>query len=143
MIVWGLNNMNITVIGGGSFGTALSQILSFNHNVTIIVRSEELAINHSDNITLKAGGGYSDEFESFWTHYPRKTKKTAAYREWKKLDAESRLMAIDYVPAFAEAWSRHNPHKDRYHLIIHPERWLKNHCWEDDPHEWILMARGK
>jgi hypothetical protein len=68
---------------------------------------------------------YSADFETFWTAYPRKIGKQAAYREWKrcKVDLPTALKAI-------EQQRKAGMFKEQQY-IIYPERWIKNGRWEE------------
>ncbi len=68
---------------------------------------------------------YSAEFETFWTAYPRKIGKQAAFREWKrcKVDLSTALKAI-------EQQRKAGMFKEQQ-FIIYPERWIKNGRWEE------------
>jgi len=68
---------------------------------------------------------YSAEFETFWTSYPRKIGKQAAFREWKrcKVDLPTALKAI-------EQQRKAGMFKEQQY-IIYPERWIKNGRWEE------------
>jgi hypothetical protein len=68
---------------------------------------------------------YSAEFETFWTAYPRKIGKQAAFREWKrcKVDLSTALKAIDQ--------QRKAGMFKEQQFIIYPERWIKNGRWEE------------
>jgi DNA-binding PadR family transcriptional regulator len=68
---------------------------------------------------------YSADFETFWTAYPRKIGKQAAYREWKrcKVDLPTALKAI-------EQQRKAGMFKEQQ-FIIYPERWIKNGRWEE------------
>jgi hypothetical protein len=68
---------------------------------------------------------YSAEFETFWTSYPRKIGKQAAFREWKrcKVDLPTALKAI-------EQQRKAGMFKEQQ-FIIYPERWIKNGRWEE------------
>ena len=91
----------------------------------------------------RKSAGYTEDFEAWWKHHPRKIEKPNAFKEWRKLSTDERAMALDYIEAYAEAWDTYDPDKVRRSFCPYPERWLKRHRWQDDPNEWILEARGK
>jgi len=68
---------------------------------------------------------YSADFETFWTAYPRKIGKQAAFKEWKrhKVDLSTALKAIDQ--------QRNAGMFKEQQFIIYPERWIKNGRWEE------------
>ena len=77
---------------------------------------------------------YSSNFNTFWSTYPKKNNKKAAYREWKKatdkpdigtiiaklteqIEAKQKLkQAGVFTPEFQD-----------------PQRWIKNERWNDVP----------
>jgi hypothetical protein len=75
--------------------------------------------------TDKAPSKYSEDFEVFWTAYPRKIGKQSAYREWKrcKVSLPTALRAI-------EQQRKAGMFKDQQY-ILYPERWIKNGRWEE------------
>lgn len=89
------------------------------------------------------GKPYSDEFEAFWSHYPRKVAKGAAFKVWKRLRKADREAAIDRVEWFAGCWRHNDPSGDRAAFIPHPATWLNARGWEDDEAAVELAARGR
>lgn len=71
---------------------------------------------------------YPDDFEAFWTQYPRgHGSKAAAYGEWRKLDPDADLVAeILYGLA---AWQVSDRWQRGY--IVDAERFLKRGLWEN------------
>jgi hypothetical protein len=61
---------------------------------------------------------YSADFETFWTSYPRKIGKQAAFREWKrcKVDLPTALKAI-------EQQRKAGMFKEQQY-ILYPQRWI-------------------
>lgn len=75
---------------------------------------------------------YSAEFVSFWSAYPRKEKKDAAYRAWKKIKAPAAtldliLLALSWQ-AISDKWT-----KDNGQYIPHAATYLNGGCWKDEP----------
>lgn len=70
---------------------------------------------------------YSADFETFWQSYPRKVGKGAAYARWR-----SKSPPLDAVLAALKVQKRCEQWKDMS-LIPHPETWLNQRRWEDDP----------
>jgi hypothetical protein len=68
-----------------------------------------------------------DSFDSFWTSYPkqRRFEKAKAEKAWKSLKPAERALALAGVVRLA------NIEEDRIKFLVYPERWLKNHRWED------------
>jgi hypothetical protein len=75
---------------------------------------------------------YSAEFESFWSMYPKKVGKDAAYKSWKKTKPSSDtvssiLSAISWQIQSAD-WT-----KESGQFIPHPSTYLNGGRWKDDP----------
>jgi uncharacterized protein YdaU (DUF1376 family) len=64
---------------------------------------------------------YPDDFEAFWRAYPKTPimSKKQTYREWKKLQPESRIAAQEAIPGFL-AFLKANP----THSVVHACRFL-------------------
>ncbi len=81
--------------------------------------------------SLKSGKNpantYSVEFERFWAAFPRKVGKGAAYARWK-----SRRPPLEDVLK-AIAIQRQCAQWQDITLIPHPDTWLNQKRWEDDP----------
>jgi hypothetical protein len=81
--------------------------------------------------TMPDKSGYSQDFETFWKAYPKKSgSKKAAFENWKKLngnkpDIETILSAI----AAQTIW-RKNANGEFRPEWKDPERWIKNRMWE-------------
>jgi hypothetical protein len=78
--------------------------------------------------------GYSQEFNRFWTVYPRRVGKAAAWRAWRQLAArrppiEAILAAVDRASA-TEQWQR-----DGGQFVPHPATWLRRGGWDDELEE--------
>ena len=63
----------------------------------------------------------------FWKDYPRKVGKGAAYARWR-----SKNPPLDAVLAALKVQKRCEQWQD-ITLIPHPETWLNQRRWEDDP----------
>lgn len=74
---------------------------------------------------------YPEQFEAFWTAYPRRIGKHAAWRAWQRLapdaDIISAIMTAVDAQKRSEQWTRDN---GRY--IPHPATWLNQRRWLDD-----------
>jgi uncharacterized protein YdaU (DUF1376 family) len=77
----------------------------------------------------KAKGPYSEDFESFWTAYPRKVGKGAAWKAWKaaktKPVQETILSAVQAAKR-SDQWT-----KDGGQFIPHPATWINQGRWDD------------
>lgn len=75
------------------------------------------------------GTGYDAEFENgFWTFYPHKVGKDAAYAAWKKLRKEGRLPHIDVLAGAIEKYREAKPADRAY---CNPSTWLNQGRWQD------------
>jgi hypothetical protein len=75
-------------------------------------------------------GAYSADFEAFWTIYPRKVAKGAAWRAWsavKERPCLDTLTASVRSQAVSVQWT-----KDNGQFIPHPATWINQRRWEDD-----------
>jgi hypothetical protein len=75
---------------------------------------------------------YSAAFEEFWTAYPRRVGKLAAWQVFARLEVTSTdldmlLAALDWQVRRPE-WCR-----DGGQFIPHPKTWLSQRRWEDEP----------
>jgi biotin operon repressor len=74
--------------------------------------------------------GYTQEFERFWSAYPKKTGKGAAFKSFKKakdkpgIDA---LIVIINTHKLSDQWK-----KDSGQYIPNPATWLNQRRWEDE-----------
>lgn len=86
---------------------------------------------------------YPEDFEVFWTHYPNKAGKGAAFAAWKRLDADSKAKATDQAEWWAGCWKHHDPHGDRAKFIPHASTFLNQRRFDDADEAVELMARGR
>lgn len=81
---------------------------------------------------------YTSDFCSFWSHYPKKVGKAAAWRRWISLNGTrpeiSTLLAAIERQSDSEQWKKENGQ-----YIPHPATWLHEARWED---ETITGNRG-
>lgn len=75
----------------------------------------------------KPKSGYSEDFEKFWSLYPRvqNASKKDAFREWGKLTPEKRAAATDAVPGFKRYCAA-----NKWYQPVYPERFLKQEKFE-------------
>ena len=75
--------------------------------------------------------GLNSSFDAFWKAYPRKAKKLAALKAWKKLKNPAALL-----PRMLEAIERQRASpqwaKDGGQFIPYPSTWLNDGQWEDE-----------
>lgn len=73
---------------------------------------------------------YSPDFEIFWSAYPRKTGKGAAWKAWCKL-RPSRKLQDRILAAVGEARKSSDWQRDSGRYIPHPTTWLHGQRWDD------------
>ncbi len=74
----------------------------------------------------------TDDFQTFWSAYPKKTAKKAAMTAWKK--AKKDLPPIDKVLEAIERQKQSDQwRRDKGQFIPHPATWLNQGRWEDEP----------
>lgn len=76
------------------------------------------------------GEQYSDEFQTFWNHYPRKIKKDDAWRAWKSRKDRPPISVL--VASIDEHKRSVDWTKDGGKYIPHPATWLRGGCWKDE-----------
>ncbi len=83
-------------------------------------------------VDLGSGSSYPEDFEIFWTAYPHKTGKGAAFRAWTKLKPTAKQQAEMVV---ALSWQVNQPAwlRDGGQYVPHPATWLNRRSWEDEP----------
>jgi len=74
--------------------------------------------------------GYTQEFEDFWSSYPRKEGKAPAFKAWKRLSARDRSAAAADVPKRTTCHSQWL--KDNGQFIPHAATYLNQRRWEDE-----------
>lgn len=119
---------------GRSYGTGNSQEVFRKQKVTLPnqpnlpTTSSSANADVSPDIAAKPQTSpYSPEFELFWKDYPRKVGKGAAYARWR-----SKSPPLDAVLAALKVQKRCEQWQDMS-LIPHPETWLNQRRWDDDP----------
>lgn len=73
-----------------------------------------------------------EAFEKFWTEYPKKVGKQAAYKAWSRLKpnkelTQAILTAVESQKG-ADTWQKENGR-----FIPNPATWLNQGRWEDEP----------
>lgn len=94
-----------------------------------------LSISSSPAVTEgKPLNVYSDDFLKFWSEYPRKVGKGAAYKIFNKLKLTKKekddIMSALIWQKKSEQWLR-----DNGQYIPHPATYLVQKRWEDEPSE--------
>ncbi len=96
------------------------------------IPSIPIANNSNNNTTetkpkpIKPLAEYSSDFITFWSQYPKKTGKGAAWEVWKKVKPP----IFDVINALI--WQKQS-RKWLDGFILDPERYIKKRCWEDEP----------
>ena len=80
-----------------------------------------------------------DDFDTFWSTYPRRTERKRARTAWKNLTGKDRTAALEALPLHVAAWKRE--HGNVVKFIPHPTTWLNGRRWEDEL-EPTRAARG-
>jgi len=72
---------------------------------------------------------YSQEFLSFWSSYPKKVGKGAAWKEWQRErpPIETCIKTLEWQKKSTD-WT-----KEGGKYVVDPERWIKRRRWEDEP----------
>lgn len=78
--------------------------------------------------TTSSSTGYSDEFSTWWEHYPRKVAKGAAAKRFAKA---IKLIDVDTLIAATDRFAASVRDEDRKY-VPHPATWLNDRRWEDD-----------
>jgi len=84
---------------------------------------------------------YTNEFEEFWSAYPKKIGKGAAWRAWSKAKARPAIRDILIAviqQAESEQWT-----KDGGQFIPHPSTWINQARWLDEVKEQDNRIRSK
>lgn len=77
------------------------------------------------------GNGLRERFNRFWTQYPRKVGKDAAWRAWQKRRPDDEL-TLSMLSALE--WQIKQPQwlKDRGQYIPHPSTYITQGRWQDE-----------
>ena len=88
----------------------------------------------------KRGVVYDENFEYWFSRYPKRAGKGAAWKVWQRMPDTDKAGAIEAVQIFTETWASAPP--DRMQYCPHPATWLNQRRWEDDPKTWEQQAKG-
>jgi len=80
----------------------------------------------NDPVTPTRSG---DNFETFWTLYPRKVSKRDAAKTWARMKPAEHDAAIEAITAHALVWQVQGRSADK---VPHAATWLNGRRWEDD-----------
>jgi len=96
---------------------------SSNTSVTPRTKNQEPRTKSQELLTA------DNEFDEFWTNYPRKTGKQPAQKAWGKLSEPDRHAALQAIRAHVAYWQAS---QTRPQFIPHPATWLNARRWEDE-----------
>jgi len=74
---------------------------------------------------------YSDLFLKWWSHYPRKESKGAAWNAWEKLRKAHQLPAVEILAPATIAYAQKMRGKESQFIKL-PAGWLNDRKWEDE-----------
>lgn len=98
------------------------------------VRAEERAKREQENQSKenenRAVVVYSDDFEAFWTAYPRKAAKDVAAKAFEKAVTRTTL---EDMAAGLRRWCTYWSLRGEPEYIPHPATWLNQNRWNDMP----------
>jgi len=83
----------------------------------------------------KGGNGieYSKSFEQFWSAYPKKVGKDAAYRSWRKIAKRGGVSAAEIIASIVtQVRASHFKGSDGSNFIPNPSTWLNQGRWKDE-----------
>jgi len=87
----------------------------------------------------KRNGSYPEDFEWFWSVYPRPTEKAEAYRAWREVNPDEAL--TERILAAVEAQTlRPDWIKEGGKFIPYPQKWLRRGRWEDREPEMPFVS---
>ncbi len=116
----------------GRFPTTVGEVSTTVERTLYTEQSEVSQSGHqpvaSLNLVAQAGEVLPDQFDAFWTVYPRKEAKAAAKKAWAKATRSTPPEAI-----IAGAY-RYNQDPNREPAFTaHPTTWLNAGRWDDEP----------
>jgi hypothetical protein len=98
---------------------------------TLLADSTALALVPEPGPPAKpAQSKYPDAFEHWWSIYPRREGKGAAFEAWKRARGKvGATRLVDAARAHADAWQRHGYEAQ---FIPQPRTWLAQARWDDE-----------
>jgi len=85
--------------------------------------------NSPTNTVARVSVQEPDDFDAWWSQYPRKTAKAGAERAWGKLRPADRTAALNALPEHVRGWRLRGTATE---YVPHPATWLNGRRWEDD-----------
>jgi uncharacterized protein YdaU (DUF1376 family) len=86
-------------------------------------------IKKSISSSADDGCSIDKNFEMFWSAYPKKIGKQAAYKSWKK--AKSKPAVDKIIEAVNQQKKTEQWQKDNGQFIPHPQTWINQGRWDD------------
>lgn len=128
------NNMNIYVPLHGTCVCDEEIILNLNPEE---IPMQELALKETKVINKKVNYDYAEEFELFYSAYPRHKARKPAFKIFQKINPSKELLdkmieAIDQQKQEKELKERNKIFKENWPL---PSTWLSQQRWEDEKDE--------
>lgn len=96
---------------------------------------------NTDNDTVTIQSGNDTSFESFWSAYLRKVRKTTAQQAWEQLKPDATHCAT-IMRALEQQKRSVQWQKDNGQFIPYPAKWLEEHRWEDKLPEAPITGAG-
>ena len=85
----------------------------------------------NQNAETKAASAADDRFDEFWTAYPNKKGKKAAFAAWKKAkvtaDLHAKILSAVALQKTSAQWQ-----KNGGEFVPHPTTWLNQGRWDDE-----------
>ena len=100
-----------------------------NNQEPITKNQEPITINHKPLTSIKG----DDSFEQFWSLYPRKVGKGAAYKSWQKENPKIEEVEI------ALSWQKQSKQWFCGKYIPNPATYINQHRWKDEPQEEVTF----
>lgn len=91
-------------------------------------RTEQIRTEQKDPPKAPKGASYPYDFESFWTLYPNKVGKDAAFNAWKKRKKSGDLPSQEVL---VEAIGQYINAKPADRAYCNPSTWLNQGRWQD------------
>jgi len=84
---------------------------------------------------------YTEQFEKFWTAYPRKTAKFPAFKAWEKQSIEGDAFLPKQIIGDIEKRTRLKFWPSDHSKIPHAATWLNQRRWDDEGWEDEIKTR--
>lgn len=117
--------------------TQISRALELlEQNNTLLTAIEHNTHRNTHPGRVKAAEGYTEDFETFWSAYPRKVGKGGAFKAWQKQKPEPIEKVLRLIRKYKSTeWANIETR-----FIPHPATWLNQRRWEDEPDSKPIQA---